>query len=95
MLSLAQLGDGFFTMFMVHENRLRQTITPGRSLGRMNATMRSLGVAAMFAGSLVGGWVAGEIGLRMTIVAAACVGLLGALYMVVSPLRSVRELPSG
>ena len=95
MLSLAQLGDGFFTMFMVHENSLRQTITPGRSLGRMNATMRSLGVAAMFAGSLVGGWVAGEIGLRMTIVAAACVGLLGALYMVVSPLRSVRELPSG
>ena len=49
----------------------------------------------MFAGSLVGGWVASEIGLRMTIVAAACVGLLGALYMVVSPLRSVRELPSG
>ena len=89
------VGDGFFTMFMVHENSLRQTITPGRSLGRMNATMRSLGVAAMFAGSLVGGWVAGEIGLRMTIVAAACVGLLGALYMVVSPLRSVRELPSG
>ena len=44
MLSLAQLGDGFFTMFMVHENSLRQTITPGRSLGRMNATMRSLGV---------------------------------------------------
>ena len=84
MLSLAQLGDGFFTMFMVHENSLRQTITPGRSLG----------VAALFAGSLVGGWVAGEIGLRMTIVAAACVGLLGALYMVVSPLRSVRELPS-
>ena len=32
MLSLAQLGDGFFTMFMVHENSLRQTITPGRSL---------------------------------------------------------------
>ena len=32
MLSLAQLGDGFFTMFMVQENSLRQTITPGRSL---------------------------------------------------------------
>ena len=95
MLSLAQLGDGFFTMFMVHENSLRQAITPGRSLGRMNATMRSLGVAALFAGSLAGGWIAGVIGLRMTIMVASCAGLLGALYMVVSPLRSVRELPSG
>ena len=50
MLSLAQLGDGFFTMFMVHENSLRQTITPGRSLGRMNATMRSLGTCCNVCG---------------------------------------------
>ena len=92
MLTLAQLGDGFFTMFMVQESSLRQAITPERSLGRMNASIRSLGLAALFAGSLVGGWVAGVIGLRLTIVAAACVGLLGALYMALSPLRSVREL---
>lgn len=92
MLTLAQLGDGFFTMFMVHENSLRQAITPDRSLGRMNATMRSLGLAALFAGSLVGGWIAGVIGLRLTIVAAACVGLLGALWIALSPLRSVKEL---
>lgn len=91
MLTLAQLGDGFFTMFMVHENSLRQAITPNRSLGRMNATIRSLGLAALFTGSLMGGWVAGEIGLRPTIMAAACIGLLGALYMALSPLRSVRE----
>ena len=50
MLSLAQLGDGFFTMFMVHENSLRQTTTPGRSLGRMNATMRSLGIGCNVCG---------------------------------------------
>lgn len=92
MLTLAQLGDGFFTMFMVQESSLRQAITPERSLGRMNASIRSLGLAALFAGSLVGGWVAGVIGLRMTIVLAACVGILGALYMMASPLRSVREL---
>ena len=92
MLTLAQLGDGFFTMFMVHENSLRQAITPERSLGRMNATMRSLGLAALFAGSLAGGGIAGVIGLRLTIVAAACVGLLGALWLWLSPLHSVREL---
>ncbi len=92
MLAMAQLGDGFFTMFMVQENSLRQAITPERSMGRMNATVRSLGLAALFAGSLVGGWVAGFIGLRLTIVAAGCIGLLGAFYIVLSPLRTVKEL---
>ena len=92
MLAMAQLGDGFFTMFMVQESSLRQAITPERSMGRMNATVRSLGLAALFAGSLVGGWVAGFIGLRLTIVAAGCIGLLGALYLVLSPLRTVKEL---
>lgn len=92
MLALAQLGDGFFTMFIVQENSLRQAITPERSLGRMNATIRSLGLAALFAGSLVGGWVAGVVGLRITIAIAACIGLLGALYMALSPLRTVRRL---
>ena len=92
MLSLAQLGDGFFTMFMVQESSLRQAITPERSLGRMNATIGSLGLAALFLGSLAGGWAAGIIGLRMTIAAAACIGLLGAMYMALSPLRSVRVL---
>ncbi len=92
MLTMAQLGDGFFTMFMVQENSLRQSITPERSLGRMNASIRSLGLAALFAGSLVGGWIAGVIGLRMTMVVAACIGMTGALYMALSPLRLVRGL---
>ena len=92
MLTMAQLGDGFFTMFMVQENSLRQSISPERSLGRMNASIRSLGLAALFVGSLVGGWIAGVIGLRMTMVVAACIGMTGALYMALSPLRSVRGL---
>lgn len=92
LLTLAQLGDGFFTMFMVHESSLRQAITPDRSLGRMNATMRSLGLAALFAGSLVGGWIAGIIGLRLTIVAAASIGILGAVLLAVSPITSVNTI---
>ncbi|MDE2686987.1 MAG: MFS transporter [Chloroflexota bacterium] len=92
MLTLAQLGDGFFTMFMVHESSLRQAITPDRSLGRMNATMRSLGLAALFAGSLVGGWIAVIIGLRLTIVVAASIGILGAVLLAVSPITSVNTI---
>ena len=91
-LVLAQLGDGFYTIYDINQNSLRQTITPNKGLGRVNASTRSLKDSAQFTGSLMGGLVAGVIGLRMTIVLAACIGLLGALYMALSPLRSVRGL---
>ena len=91
-LVLAQLGDGFYTMYDINQNSLRQAITPNKALGRVNASTRSLKDAAQFTGSLMGGLVAGVIGLRLTIVAAACIGLLGALYMALSQLRTVREL---
>lgn len=93
LLTLAQLGDGFFTMYMINENSLRQAVTPSRSLGRVNASIWSLGLAALFIGSLLGGALAGLIGLRLTIAAAACIGLSGALWLALSPLRSMHTLP--
>ncbi len=91
-LVLAQLGDGFYTIYDINQNSLRQAITPNKALGRVNASTRSLKDGAQFTGSLMGGLVAGVVGLRMTIVLAACVGIIGALYMIASPLRAVREL---
>ena len=46
---------------------LRQAITPDRLLGRMTATMRFLAIAAAPLGSLVGGALATQIGLRETL----------------------------
>jgi predicted MFS family arabinose efflux permease len=74
---------------------LRQAITPDRLLGRMTATMRFLAIAAAPLGSLVGGALATQIGLRETL---WVVGLLGLTLSVVamrwSPVRRHRHLPA-
>lgn len=72
---------------------LRQTITPERLLGRMNAAYRTLTYGAIPLGALLGGTLASPIGLRTTLLAAA-LGLLAALSVVVlSPIRQLESLP--
>jgi MFS family permease len=73
---------------------LRQAITPDRLLGRMTATMRFLTVAAAPLGSLAGGAIASAIGLRMTLLAIAALGVALAIAAVAwSPVRRHRTLP--
>jgi hypothetical protein len=73
---------------------LRQAITPDRLLGRMTATMRFFTVASAPLGSLVGGALASEIGLRSTLLAVGMLGLLlSAAAVVWSPVRGHRTLP--
>jgi MFS family permease len=74
---------------------LRQAITPDRLLGRMTATMRFFTVASAPIGSLVGGALATEIGLRSTLLAVGLLGLLlSAAAVLWSPVRSHRTLPT-
>jgi predicted MFS family arabinose efflux permease len=74
---------------------LRQAITPDRLLGRMTATMRFLAVAAAPLGSLVGGALATQIGLRQTLWAVGVLGLiLSVVAMRWSPVRRHRHLPA-
>jgi Na+/melibiose symporter-like transporter len=74
---------------------LRQAITPDRLLGRMTATMRFLTVAAAPLGSLAGGALATEIGLRATLLTIAALGIvLVAGAVIWSPVRRHREMPA-
>ena len=74
---------------------LRQAITPDRLLGRMTATMRFLTVAAAPLGSLAGGALATEIGLRATLLTIGVLAvLLVAVAVVWSPVRRHRKMPS-
>jgi MFS family permease len=74
---------------------LRQTITPDAMLGRMNASYRFFTYGAIPLGALLGGGLAGLIGLRATLLAGA-VGLLLALpWLVLSPIGNLRALPAG
>ena len=69
-----------------------EAITPARLQGRMHATVRFLAWGAIPLGSILGGWLVGEIGLRETMWVAGAGGLLAVLTIVISPVRSLRTI---
>ena len=72
---------------------IRQAVTPDHLLGRVNATGRWIGWSAIPLGAVVGGVLATAIGLRQTITVGAVLGLFAVLFLVFSPLRTLREIP--
>lgn len=89
-----QLGDGAWTAYSINEVSLRQAITPDRMLGRVNASLRVLGVGAALAGSVLGGALGEAAGLRAALAVAAAAALAGALTLAASPVRALRALPA-
>ncbi|HEX3265585.1 MAG TPA: MFS transporter [Candidatus Limnocylindrales bacterium] len=78
----------------VNNVALRQTLTPDELSGRVNATARWMHWTAIPFGQLAGGLLATIVGLRGTIAIGATVGLLSALFVLLSPMRHVREMPA-
>ena len=71
-LVLAQVvTDPAWTVYDINELSLRQAITPDRLQGRMNATIRVVGFAAMLIGTFAAGLLGETIGLRQTLFVAA------------------------
>jgi MFS family permease len=78
----------------VHVVSLRQTITPDRLLGRMNASYRLVIFGTLPVGALLGGVLGDSIGLRATL-AFGALGLLSAvLWVLFSPVPRLRQLPA-
>ena len=73
---------------------LRQAVTPHALQGRMNASFRFVNLFASMIGSLGSGLLAERIGLRATLIIAACGLLLPPLRLLFSPLRNLREHPA-
>ena len=71
----------------------RQAICPERLQGRMNSVMRFLVWGVMPVGSLLGGALATWIGLRETMWIGAALGSLAFLPVLLSPVRTLREMP--
>jgi MFS family permease len=90
-LAIAQLGDGFFTLYQVNVVSLWQSITDERLLGRVNATMKFIALAATLAGSLLGGLLGQGVGVRLTLAGAVCCTLLAAVVIGLSPLRKFKN----
>jgi MFS family permease len=82
-------------VYNIGQVSFRQGLTPERLLGRMNATMRFLVWGTMPLGGVLGGVLGDTIGVRPALWVAAIGGLFTFLPVFLSPLRTMRELPTG
>lgn len=80
-------------IYNITQVSLRQAITPHRLQGRMNATMRFVVWGTIPLGSLAGGALGELLGLRQAITVGVAGGLLAFLWVLVSPVRSLRRMP--
>jgi MFS family permease len=93
-LSIALGLAGFaISVYNINQITLRQTVTPDAMQGRMNATIRVLIWGTLPIGTFLGGLLGDAIGLRPTLVIAGIGSALASLPLILSPVRSLRELP--
>lgn len=91
----AQLVIGFaIVAYNVMVVSYRQAICPERLQGRMNSVMRFIVWGTIPLGNLAGGAFATWVGLRETILIGAIGGGLAFLWLLLSPMRGVREIPT-
>jgi MFS family permease len=81
------------TIYNVGQASLRQAITPDHLQGRVNATMGVIASASVPLGGLLGGVLGTAVGLRATLVVAAVGEILSVVWLLISPLRSLRQQP--
>ncbi|GAA1310741.1 MFS transporter [Saccharothrix xinjiangensis] len=80
-------------LYNVTQVSLRQALSPDRLLGRVTAGVRFLGWGAMPVGALAGGALAEWVGVRGTLWVASAGMVASVLWLVLSPLRRVRDVP--
>jgi predicted MFS family arabinose efflux permease len=94
MIFVAQLfGDPFWSTYEITATSVRQSITPERLLGRVNASAHVVQAGLLPLGALAAGLLAGPIGTRETLWLAQTGLLASALWLIASPVRQMRELP--
>jgi MFS family permease len=87
---LASLGA---VIYNVNQVSFRQAIVPLEIQGRLNATIRFLVWGTIPIGALVGGVLGTVLGLRTAIGIAAVGGALAFLWVLLSPVRRITEIP--
>ncbi|MEV4054308.1 MFS transporter [Amycolatopsis sp. NPDC049688] len=97
-LGLAGLGlvaGGFgIIVYNVAQVSYRQAICPDRLLGRMNASVRFVVWGTLPLGGLLGGGLGEWLGLRGAMWVAVAGEVASVLWVVCSPLRHMRDLPT-
>jgi len=80
-------------IYNITQVSFRQAITPERIQGRMNSVMRFVVWGVMPLGSLLGGALASWVSLRFAIWVGAIGMSLAVLPVLLSPVRTLREMP--
>lgn len=86
------IGTGI-PLYNINQVSLRQAICPDRLQGRMNATMRFMVWGTLPLGAAAGGALGRAIGLRPTLWVAAILGCFTFLFVLLSPVRSLADVP--
>jgi MFS family permease len=93
-LMAGQLLFGFSAVaYNILQVSYRQAITPERLQGRMNAGMRWIVWGTIPLGTLAGGAIAQATTLHTALWVGALLGTPTFLWVLLSPLRSIREMP--
>ncbi len=97
---LVAVAVGFFTSlgvlwYNIPQVSYRQALVPEALQGRMNATMRTIVWGTIPLGGLMGGVVGDLIGTRLTMGVMAVLGSLAFLWVLLSPVRKVKDMPTG
>src|SRR4029077_13693740 len=91
---LAQAIVGFGgIVYNISQVSLRQAITPERLQGRMNSAMRWIVWGTIPLGTLTGGAIGPAVGLRAAMWVGAIGGVPVFLWVLLSPVRSIRTMP--
>jgi hypothetical protein len=94
LLLASQLLMGFTAVaYNVNQVSFRQAITPLEMQGRMNATMRFIVWGTMPIGMVLGGLVGSVVPLRLTVLIGGLIASTAFLFVLLSPVRSLREIP--
>jgi MFS family permease len=81
-------------LYNVAQVSFRQAVCPDRLLGRMNASIRFLVWGTVPLGGLLGGALGELLGLREALLVAAVGTILAPAWVLLSPLRGLRDLPT-
>jgi MFS family permease len=81
-------------VYNITQVSFRQAITPERLQGRMNAAMRWIVWGTIPVGTLLGGVIGSAVSLHFALWVGAIGSLLPFWIIMLSPVRSIRELPA-
>ncbi len=98
-LGVLFFAAGFFlssfttVVYNINQVSFRQRLCPEAMLGRMNATIRFVVFGVLPIGALAGGAIGAAIGLRTTLWMAMGGEALAGVWLLASPMRTMKDYP--